>query len=119
PRQTGQVCVLAGSPKESSQLQNIFVAVASCTCISSPMTGSKPPSRASPAFVVPLACASSDTGRRGVEGDRPLERVRSVEQPVLAEGGAGQLQADGKPLAEAAGNRDRRDSRQRHGHGAV
>ena len=40
PRQTGQVCVFGGSPKLSSQPQNIFVAVASWTWISSPMTGS-------------------------------------------------------------------------------
>ena len=40
PRQTGQVRVLGGSPKESAQPQNIFVAVASWTWISRPMTGS-------------------------------------------------------------------------------
>ena len=40
PRQTGQVCVFGGSPNDSSQPQNIFVAVASWTWISSPMTGS-------------------------------------------------------------------------------
>ena len=40
PRQTGQVRVFGGSPKLSSQPQNIFVWVASWTWISSPMTGS-------------------------------------------------------------------------------
>ena len=37
-RQTGQVCVLGGSPKLSGQPQNILVFVASWTWISSPMT---------------------------------------------------------------------------------
>ena len=40
PRQTGQVRVLGGSPKDSSQPQNIFVRVLSWTWISRPMTGS-------------------------------------------------------------------------------
>ena len=40
PRQTGQVCVFGGSPKDSSQPQNIFVRVFSCTWISRPITGS-------------------------------------------------------------------------------
>jgi hypothetical protein len=40
PRQTGQTCVLGGSPKDSAQPQNIFVRVLSWTWISSPMTGS-------------------------------------------------------------------------------
>ena len=40
PRQTGQVRVLGSSPKDSSQPQNILVRVASCTWISSPITGS-------------------------------------------------------------------------------
>jgi hypothetical protein len=40
PRQTSQVCVLGGSPKDSSQPQNIFVRVLSWTWISRPMTGS-------------------------------------------------------------------------------
>ena len=40
PRQTGQVSVFGGSPKDSAQPQNIFVFVASWTWISRPMTGS-------------------------------------------------------------------------------
>ena len=40
-RQTGQVWVLGGSPKLSSQPQNIFVRVESWTWISSPITGSQ------------------------------------------------------------------------------
>jgi hypothetical protein len=40
PRQTGQVCVLGSAPKVVSQPQNIFDAVPSSTCVSSPMTGS-------------------------------------------------------------------------------
>ena len=40
PRQTSQVRVFGSSPKLSSQPQNIFVRVESCTWISSPMTGS-------------------------------------------------------------------------------
>ena len=40
PRQTGQVRVLGSSPKDSAQLQNIFVRVLSWTWISTPITGS-------------------------------------------------------------------------------
>jgi hypothetical protein len=40
PRQVGQVRVLGGSPKPTSQPQNIFVRVESWTWISRPMTGS-------------------------------------------------------------------------------
>ena len=40
PRQTGQVCVLGGSPNDSAHEQNIFVFVLSWTWISRPMTGS-------------------------------------------------------------------------------
>ena len=40
PRQTGQVWVLGSAPKVVSQPQNIFDAVPSSTCVSSPMTGS-------------------------------------------------------------------------------
>jgi len=39
PMHTGQVWVLGGSPKWLRQRQNIFVAVASSTWISRPMTG--------------------------------------------------------------------------------
>src|SRR6202030_2648962 len=113
PRQTGHVCVFGGSPNDSSQPQNIFVTVASCTWISRPITGSSGPP--------PLRFASppSDTRRPRVEGEAPLERVGGVEQPVLAECRAGDLQADGEPLAVPAGNRDRRNARQRHRHRAV
>jgi hypothetical protein len=40
PRQVGHVRVLGGSPKPTSQPQNIFVRVESWTWISRPMTGS-------------------------------------------------------------------------------
>jgi hypothetical protein len=40
PRQTSQVRVFGGSPKDSSHPQNIFVRVSSWTWISRPMTGS-------------------------------------------------------------------------------
>jgi hypothetical protein len=40
PRQIGQVCVFGSSPNDSSQLQNIFVRVRSCTWISTPITDS-------------------------------------------------------------------------------
>ena len=49
---------------------------------------------------------------------RLLERVGGVEHAVLAERGAGDLQADGQPVGEAAGDRDRGDAGERHGHGA-
>src|SRR3954451_2951269 len=41
PRQIGQVWTFGSSPKDSSQPQNIFVRVRSCTWISSPITGSQ------------------------------------------------------------------------------
>src|SRR3954452_13258500 len=84
PRQTGQVCVFGGSPKEVSQPQNIFVRVASWMWISRPITGS-----------------SSDTCGAPVEAERPLQGVRRVEQLVLAEGRPGQLQPHRQPLREA------------------
>jgi len=40
PRQTGQVWVLGAAPNSVGQPQNIFVAVLSSTCTSSPITGS-------------------------------------------------------------------------------
>ena len=40
PRQTGQTFVFGGAPKLVGQPQKIFVAVASWTCTSRPMTGS-------------------------------------------------------------------------------
>src|SRR3954451_12748572 len=76
PRQTGHVWVFGGSPKVSSQPQNIFVRVSSWTWISRPMTGSY-----------------SGKGAAPVEGERVLERMRGVEQRVLAERGAGELEA--------------------------
>ena len=41
PRQTGQTWVLGSAPNSLRQPQNIFVAVLSSTCTSSPITGSK------------------------------------------------------------------------------
>ena len=41
PRQTGQTWEFGSAPKSVGQPQNIFVAVESSTCTSSPMTGSK------------------------------------------------------------------------------
>src|SRR6202035_3041468 len=95
PRQTGQVRVLGGSPNDSAQPQNIFVAVASCTWISRPMTGSNMPSTSSPGRL-------SDTGGPRVEGDAPLQRAGGVEQAVLAEGRPGDLQTHRQSLAVAA-----------------
>src|SRR5690348_998150 len=40
-RHTGQTCVFGGAPKVVGQPQNIFEAVPSSTCVSSPSTGSK------------------------------------------------------------------------------
>src|SRR6266566_1549567 len=40
PRQTGQTWVLGSAPNAVGQPQNIFDAVSSSTCVSSPMTGS-------------------------------------------------------------------------------
>src|SRR5947209_1372400 len=94
PRQTAHVCVLGGSPNDTSQPQNIFVRVLSWTWISSPMTGSR----------------LSDTRARSIEFERSLERVRDVEEPVLAECGASDLKADWKPAGQAAGDRDRGDA---------
>ena len=68
PRQTGQVRVLGGSPKDSAQPQNIFVFVASWTWISRPMTGSNSliaapaPRRRVPSK--PIACSSANAASR-------------------------------------------------------
>src|ERR1700730_3129073 len=94
PRHTAPVRVLGGSPKDSSQPQNIFVAVASCTWISRAMTAPRSPVRPPPAAAAePPPEALSATGAGSVEADRPLERGGGVQQPVLAERGAGHLEA--------------------------
>src|SRR3954466_14651363 len=85
PRQTGQVRVFGGSPNDSSHEQNIFVRVLSWTWISRPMTGSYSGTCAAP-----------------VEPERLLEHVRGVEDPVLAERRAGDLEADRQPLTQPA-----------------
>src|SRR6476469_3520815 len=100
PRRTGQVRVLGGSPKLSSQPQNIFVRVESWTWISSPMTASY-----------------SATRRAPIELKRLLERKCGVEDAALAEGRAGELEARRPPLAEAVRDRDRGDPGERHRHG--
>src|SRR5271163_1836073 len=111
PRQTGHVCVLGGSPKDSSQPQNILVAVASCTWISRPITGSRSSSgRIAPRFSGTTPLKGSDTPGAPIEAEALLERVGGVEQAVLAEGGAGDLQADGQAAREPAGDRDRGDA---------
>src|SRR3954470_6756781 len=93
PRQVGQQCVLGSSPKLSSHEQNIFVFVASWTWISRPMTGSY----------------LSDMSASEFEADGLLERVGRIHHPVLAERGAGELEADGQALAEPARDADRGD----------
>ena len=95
PRQTGQVRVFGGSPKLSSQPQNIFVRVSSWTWISRPMTGSQLGHR---------GCLHG-ASRKSIAA---LERVGGVEQRVLAERRAGELEADRQPLAQPARDRDRR-----------
>src|ERR1051325_2480583 len=95
PRQTGQVCVFGGSPKLSSQPQNIFVRVFSWTWISRPMTGS-----------------SSGTGCAPVEAERLLQHVSRVQQAVLAEGRAAQLEAGRQAAGQAVWDRDRGDPRE-------
>src|SRR3954451_17634701 len=101
PRQTGHVRVLGSSPKLSSQPQNIFVRVSSWTWISRPMTGS-----------------SSGIGGGLVEADRLLERVRGVEDPVLADRRPVDLEADLQSVGQPVGDRDRGDTGERHRHGA-
>src|SRR5579859_3057401 len=89
PRQTAQVCVLGGSPKDSSQPQNIFVRVFSWTWISRPITGSSSSivgAEPGPAALAPAVCWFSDTGGRGVKCERLLEGEGAVEQPAVAEG---------------------------------
>src|ERR1700733_159909 len=77
-------------------------------------------------FEGPPACApegaggggvrsDSDTGECSIEGDALLERVRGVEQTVLTERGAGDLQTHGQSLAKAAGDGDSGDAGKRHG----
>src|SRR5436190_9633595 len=99
PRQTGQVRVLGSSPKLSSQPQNIFVRVLSWTWISRPMTGSH-------SAIAPRPAA--------VEADRPLERVRRVENPVLAERRAGELEPGRQAVGQPVGDRDGGDPGQAH-----
>src|SRR3712207_2639335 len=98
PRHTGQQRVFGGSPKPSAHEQNIFVRVSSWTWISSPMTGSY-----------------SGTGAAPIEADGLLERVGGVEDPVLAERAADDLEADGQALGEAARDRDGGQAGQRDG----
>src|SRR5919198_3631043 len=102
PRQTSHVRVFGGSPNESSQPQNIFVRVLSWTWISRPMTASY-----------------SGTDCAPVKFQVLLERIGGVEDAVLAERRAGELEAHRQPLAEAARDRDRRDPREGHRGGEV
>ena len=104
PRQTGQVRVFGGSPNVSSQPQNIFVRGDELDVDLQPDDGL-------PAHPVTAA-------GRAVEADRLLERVGGVEQAVLRERRAGELEAGRQPLAQAVGDRDRRDAGERHRHGA-
>src|SRR5689334_4411166 len=91
-RHTGHVWVLGASPKESSQPQNIFVRVFSCTWISSPMTGSYS------ATVGHLPRGRLDRpGSARVKADRALERVGGVEQARLAERRPRELEANREP----------------------
>ena len=53
PRQTGQTWVLGSAPKAVGQPQNIFDAVPSSTCVSSPITGSYRPVTSSTAVTAP------------------------------------------------------------------
>src|SRR6185437_1150141 len=101
---------------------NIFVAVASCTWISRPITGSK----RGPAPFVLGPPPGSDTRRPLTERQRLLEREARIEEPVLAERGPGDLQAYRETLAarsagarEPARDRDRGDAGERHRHGEV
>src|SRR5436305_10022195 len=94
PRQIGQVRVFGSSPNESAQPQNIFVRVASWTWISSPMTGSY---TRSGTWVSPSATARHPL----VEGGRALERMCRLEDTVLAERRAGELDADWQARGEA------------------
>ena len=55
-RHTGQVCVFGSAPNVVGQPQNIFDAVLSSTCTSSPSTGSNRAS-ASSYGIRPVACA--------------------------------------------------------------
>ena len=113
-RQIGQVWVFGGSPKLSSQPQNILVRVASWTWISSPITGSQramsPAARREAARAKSLSARSQDPRRPRVEADGALEGVGHVEQAVLAEGRADELQPDGEPVRQAAGDRQRRQA---------
>ena len=88
PRQTGQVCVLGASPNDSAQPQNIFVFVSELD------VDLQADDRLELGQLRALRGAA-------VEVDRLLERVRGVEDPVLAERRAGELEADRQALAEA------------------
>src|SRR4029450_12611579 len=121
--QIGQVWVLGGSPKLSSQPQNILVRVASWTWISSPITGSQdsispPRPRRLLAGGGARRGRSQNSRRPRVEADGGLHGVGHVEQAVLAEGRPRQLQPDGQPVGEAAGDRQRRQAREAGGDGA-
>src|SRR4051812_20104473 len=102
PRQTGHVRVFGGSPKESSQPQNIFVRVWSCTWISIPMTG----------------CHSVKERPSRIEPDSLLERVGGVEQAVLRERRPGDLEADRQLFGKPGGYRDGGNAGERHRHSA-
>ena len=86
PRQTGQVWVFGGSPKDSSQPQNIFVAVASWTWISRPITG-----------LEASALRRQTRAAAPVEAERQLERVGASSRRFSLNAGPGELQADRQP----------------------
>ena len=94
PRHTGHVFVLGGSPKRVEHPQKTFVAVASCTWTSSPITGSY---FASAALIAPGSGGAIVPMEAGIITFRP----RDVCRDKLAR--RGNLRARQKPILDRSG----------------
>ena len=110
---TADACVFGAAPNAVDAPENIFDAVESCACVSSPMTTShfmRPPRYL--ALCPPPSCADPFRYAR-VPIRRLLESMRDVEEPGFGKRVALHLQSDRHPVAiEPAGYRQRGSARQ-------
>src|ERR687887_1508914 len=105
PRHTGHTWLLGSAPKVVGQAQNIFVAVASSTWVSMPMTVSKCRVSRSSKVAVTLSDTQLTLVEHGDQLDRPvgqvqvpLERPGGTQHQRLAEHRRDDLQPDRQPL---------------------
>src|SRR5438270_6019987 len=81
PRQTGQTLVLGGAPNWVEQPQKILLWVSSCTCTSSPITGSYfPRTRTASSLAVAIREDYSRADMRGAGASPALQQRASARR---------------------------------------